>query len=230
MKENILIQNKPNSPVAEAYRSLRTNIQFASIDKEIKTIVIASSDANEGKTTTAINLAMAFAQNDEKVLLIDSDLRKPRLHNKFEFENELGLTNILLGSKDVEQCMNEYEKLSILTSGPIPPNPAEILGSKKMKMFLDDMKLRYDRIIIDSSPIGFVTDSTLLSSFSDGTLLIVASGQTDGKIALYAREQLSRVNANVLGVILTKVPVKIKGYYKHHYVSYYGYTDKTKCS
>ncbi len=225
MKENILIQNNPKSPIAEAYRTLRTNIQFASIDKEVKTIVVTSSGASEGKTTTAMNLAVAFTHNDEKVLLIDSDLRKPRLHKKFEFENNSGLTNILLGKKNLGECLKKYEKLSILTSGPIPPNPAEILGSKKMKAFLDEIKSKYDRIIIDSSPIGFVTDSTLLSSFSDGTLLVVAAGQTDGKVALYAKEQLTRANANILGVILTKVPVKTKGYYKYHYASYYGYTD-----
>jgi len=226
MKKNILINSDPKSPVAEAYRTLRTNIEFSSIDKTLQTIVITSSGAGEGKSTTSINLAYAFVQSGKKVLLVDADLRRPMLHKKFEVSNQCGLSSVLIGDKSIEDCCTRIENLDLMTSGPIPPNPAEMLGSNKMKDLLDGLKKDYDYIIIDSPPVGFVTDSALLSAAVDGTILTVAVEETEKKAASYAKMQLSRVNANILGVVLTKIPQKNSGYYKYHYASYYKYAHE----
>lgn len=226
MKNNVLINSDPKSPVAEAYRTLRTNIEFSSIDKKLRTIVITSSGAGEGKSTTSINLAFAFVQSGKKVLLLDADLRRPMLHKKFEITNQWGLSTVLIGEKILKDCTQIIEGLEILSSGPIPPNPSEMLGSTKMKSLLDNLKEHYDYIIIDSPPVGFVTDSALLAASADGTILTVAVEETEKKAASYAKLQLSRVNANILGVVLTKIPQKNSGYYKYHYSSYYKYAHE----
>jgi len=226
MKKNILINSDPKSPIAEAYRTLRTNIEFSSIDKELQTIVITSSGAGEGKSTTAVNLAYAFVQGGKKVLLIDADLRRPMIHKRFEISNRCGLSSVLIGERTIEDCVQSIENLELITSGPIPPNPSEMLGSNKMKELLEGLKEDYDYIIIDSPPVGFVTDSALLSAAVDGTILTVAIEETEKKAASYAKMQLTRVNANILGVVLTKIPQKNSGYYKYHYASYYKYAHR----
>lgn len=228
MSQNILINKNPKSPVSEAYRTLRTNIEFSSIDEPIKSIIITSSGAGEGKSTTSINLAYAFVQGGKKVLLIDGDLRRPMLHKKFEISNQCGLSTVLIGEKDINHCIKNIEGLDLLTSGPIPPNPAEMLGSEKMKALIESLKETYDYVLIDSPPVGFVTDSALLAASADGTILTVAVEETEKKAAAYAKRQLSRVNANILGVVLTKIPQKNSGYYKYHYASYYKYAEDSQ--
>lgn len=223
----LITNNDPKSPISEAFRTLRTNIQFSSIDKEIRTIVITSSKPGEGKSIVAANLAISISQEGKKVLLIDCDMRKPTVHKVFNITNIHGLTNILMGNKelsDMEHKFNgEASTLSILPSGPIPPNPSELLGSNRMKAFLEQIRLDYDMVILDSPPIGLVTDSAILSTLVDGTILVVAAGQVEVEVAKRSRELLDKVNANIIGVVLNKIPISGRGSYKYSYYQYDNY-------
>lgn len=218
--------SNPKSPVSEAFRTLRTNIQFSSIDKPIRSMVITSSTPGEGKSTVSINIAATIAQSGKKVLLVDADLRKPVLNKVFHMDGTRGLTNILVenvGFEEVMFCHPDIEGLYVLSSGPIPPNPAELLGSNKMKSFVDNIVDKFDMVIFDSPPIGMVTDSAILSTLVDGTILVCSVGETDIDVAKMAKESLEKVNANILGVVLNKVPMNGGRYYKYHYHQYYSY-------
>lgn len=225
VSSRIFTLRSPKSRVSEAFRTLRTNIQFSSIDDSIKSLVITSSEPEEGKSTVSINIAAAMAQTERKVLLIDSDLRKPALKEAFNIGSFKGLTNILVEDADYTDVLykvSEINGLDIIGSGPIPPNPAELLGSNKMKFFIESMIEKYDMVILDSPPIGLVTDSAILSTIVDGTILVCAVGETDINAAKRAKDLLNRVNANILGIVLNKVPIDDNGYYKYYYSEYYG--------
>lgn len=223
-KQNkVITYENPKSPISEAFRTLRTNIQFSSIDKEISSIVITSSGPGEGKSTVSVNTAMTMAQSGKKVLLVDCDLRKPKVHTFFRLFNGQGLTNILSEGLDIKEAVYEPDmekNLHVLTAGPIPPNPAELLGSRRMKKFVKESETIYDMIILDSPPVGLVTDSAILSTVASGTILVCAVGQAEVEASMSAKGLLEKVDANILGVVLNKVPVKQGGYYKYHY-SYY---------
>lgn len=215
------------SPVSEAFRTLRTNIQFSSIDKPIKSMAITSSGPGEGKSTVSVNIATTIAQAEKKVLLIDCDLRKPTLHKHFQMSSLKGLTNILVENVDYTDVLYDFENISglnVIGSGPIPPNPAELLGSNKMENFVKDMEKEYDMVILDTPPIGLVTDSALLSTIVDGTILVCSVGESEINAAQRAKKLLDKVNANILGVVLNKVPINGGGYYKYHYSYYYDYS------
>ena len=165
-----IVDKLPKSITAESYRSLRTNIQYSSIDKQVKTLVVTSSNAGEGKSTVAGNLAYTFFQNGKRVLIIDCDLRKPSLHRKFNVSNEEGLTDVLVGTSKLNNVMKKIDdNLYLLTTGTLPPNPAEIIGSNTMENFLEQCKINFDYIILDTPPILPVTDSKLLAII--GTIL-----------------------------------------------------------
>lgn len=219
----LIVHNNPKSPTSEAYRTLRTNIQFSNIDKNIKSIVVTSSGPGEGKSTVISNLSITMAQVDKKVLLIDADLRKPRIHKVFSLFNNNGLTTVLSENLDYKEVIisTGIGNLDILTSGPIPPNPAELLGSNKMKDFLEKIKEDYDVILLDAPPVGMVTDAAVLSTKCDGLILVCAVGQAIKEAAINAKELLQNVNANILGVVMNKVPTNEGGYYKYHYYNYY---------
>ena len=222
----LIVEKEPKSIAAEAYRTLRTNIQYSSFDKDIKTILVTSSGPSEGKSTTTGNLALTMAQSDKKVLIVDCDLRKPTVHKKFSISNEKGLSNYLIGEVELDDVIVKYsENLYLLTSGTIPPNPAEMLSSKKMKEFLDLMKEKFDTVIIDSPPVLAVTDAQILSTEVEGVLLVAASGQTEKEALIRAKELLLKVKANILGVILTKVPQDSGKSYGYTYYYYYGDGD-----
>jgi len=225
-KSRLFTLSNPKSPVAEAFRTLRTNIQFSSIDKPINSLVITSTGPGEGKSTVSINIAVSMAQAEKKVLLIDCDLRRPSLHRTFAFNHLTGLTNILIEDIEYTDVLHEAEGikgLHVIGSGPIPPNPAELLGSNKMKNFVQKMKNEYDMVILDAPPIGMVTDSAVLSTIVDGTILVCAVGEVDVNATKRAKELLDKVNANIIGVVLNKVPINQGGYYKYHYYHYYNY-------
>lgn len=224
----LITEKEPKAIASEAYRTLRTNIQYSSFDKEMKIILITSTGPGEGKTTTAGNLAITMAQGDKKVLLVDCDLRKPSVHKKFKLSNTKGLSNYLIGESDLEEVIHNYSKnLYILTSGTIPPNPSEMLSSKRMKNFLEKQKEEFDCVIVDSPPVMAVTDAQILSTIVEGVLLVTASGETEKEGLQRAKDQLLKVKANILGVVLTKIPVnKGKGYGYGHYYYYYGGDDK----
>ncbi len=211
------------SPVAEAYRAIRTNLQFSGAGKTLKTIVFTSAIPNEGKSTTVANLAITIGQDDKKILLIDCDMRKPVIHRRFSLLNR-GLSNCFaedLPLKEVIQA-DVFPNLDIVTSGPIPPNPAELLGSKKMKALLQEAAEMYDYVFLDMPPVLAVTDavlmSSLMSSQTDGTILVQGSGDISPDEGKQAKELLEKVHANILGVILNKVPQHHKsGYYYYYY-------------
>jgi len=217
-KRFIVTFTNPKSPGAEQYRTVRTNIQFSSIDKELRSMLVTSSEPSEGKTTTIANLAVTYANQGNKVLLVDADLRKPQIHSLFQVENFEGLSSVIVQNKlvaDVAQ-KTKIENLSVLTSGPIPPNPSELLSSSKMKKLVESLKTEYDMILFDAPPVLAVTDAQIMSKNVDGTVLVVRSNQTEKEKVQKARELLEIVNAKILGVILNGVEQNKDTYY------YYG--------
>lgn len=221
--------NNPKSHIAEAYRILRTNIEFSNIDKNIKTILVTSAQQNEGKSTSISNLASTFASlENKKVLIIDCDLRNPSVHKMFNVSNISGLTDVLTGQKDIDKCIEKtkVKNLDILKAGKIPPNPSEILQSKKMRNFMEVIKEYYDYIFIDSPPVGIVADASILAQYSDGTILLVAANEADIEAVKVAKERLEGVNANILGAILNKFEVDSSSYGYYNY--YYGSTSEKK--
>ena len=201
-----IVDKLPKSITAESYRSLRTNIQYSSIDKQVKTLVVTSSNAGEGKSTVSGNLAYTFFQSGKRVLIIDCDLRKPSLHRKFNVSNEVGLTDVLVGTSELNKVMKKIDdNLYLLTTGTLPPNPAEIIGSNTMENFLNECKINFDYIILDTPPILPVTDSKLLAIKADATVLVVRSEISKSKHVSQAFKELEKVNANVIGTILNDV-------------------------
>ena len=197
---------KPQSNISEAYRTIRTGIEFSNLDKDLKIICITSSKKDEGKTTVLSNLGVSFAKIDKKVLLIDADLRNPSISKMFDTSNTQGLMDILLGKRNIQDCVKKtkQENLYILTGGTIPPNPAEVLSSKKMSEFIESIKDEYDYIFIDSPPVGVVSDASIISAYSDGVIFVVGANEVDSNLAKIAKERLDSVKANIVGVILNK--------------------------
>lgn len=222
LSNELMMMDDPKSMVSEAFRMLRTNLQFVGVDKPLKKIVITSSNPEEGKSVVAANLAISIASTGSKVLLIDADLRRPRVHKLFFLENYKGLSSLLAGDLKMDDVANEtpVENLYVITSGPIPPNPAEILGSAKMNQFIEKASSVYDMIIFDSPPVNTVADASILSSIADGVILVVEAGVTAREAAILAKEQLEKINARILGVVLNKAKQSSEGYYYYYY--YYG--------
>jgi capsular exopolysaccharide synthesis family protein len=196
----------PRAPAAEAYRALRTNIQFSSLDKPLRTILATSTAPDEGKSTTIANLAVTMAQAEQRVILVDCDLRRPSLHTIFGLPNDEGLTSLMLAQAGkIPAQRTEVPGLLVLTSGPLPPRPADILGSKKMEQVIALLKEHSDVVLFDTPPVNAVTDAAVLATKVDGTLLIFRSGTTKRDRAREARRLLEKVNANIVGVVLTDV-------------------------
>jgi capsular exopolysaccharide synthesis family protein len=216
-EELISIKNS-KSQAAEAYRTLRTNIQFSSLDEPVKTIVVTSSQPGEGKSTVVANLGITMAQSGMKVLLIDCDLRKPVIHKKFDLNNLDGLTTLLAGRKKLEECINTtaIQNFYVMTSGPVPPNPSELLGIKRMKSLMEQLKGIFDIVLIDAPPILAVTDAQVLATLCDRVVLVVSYGEADKKDIVRAKVLIDKVGAKILGVIINKVPDKAKKYYSYY--------------
>jgi capsular exopolysaccharide synthesis family protein len=204
------------SPIAEAYRHLRTSLLLSSAGTPPKTILVTSSQPSEGKTTTAINTAFMLAQTGAQVLIIDCDLRRPRLHANFNLSNARGLTNYLSGESPIEELLQDYDKapnLKMLTSGPIPPNPAELLGSDEMRKLLALLSEKFAHIIVDSPPAISFTDASIISTFVDGVILVVHGGRSSRAVVRRARQQLLDVGAHIFGVVLNNVKAESQDYY-----------------
>lgn len=222
MYKELVLNNDPKSIISETIRTLRTNLQFASVDKKIHTILITSSMPGEGKSFIAANLATAFAQSGSKVLLVDCDIRKGRQHYIFESHNQKGLSNLLL--ENVEEKYQEYiqktkvENLSVMFRGVTPPNPSELLASEKNKELIDILKKEYDIIIFDSAPVsGGLTDSLIMGTLVDGVVIVSSYKQTAVSLLNSTKKSLQNVNANILGVVLNRSANKANKYYGHYY-------------
>ncbi len=208
----------PRAPISEAYRTLRTNMRFASVDKPLNILLITSAEPGAGKTTVTANLGIVCAQAGLRVVLIDTDLRLPNLHRLFNLGNHTGLTDLLVGTvQSVEDCMvrTETDNLRLITSGPVPPNPSELLGSKMMEAVLAKVKRSADLVILDTPPTLAVTDAAVLASKVDGVILLIEAKRTSHEAARRAQEALQRVGSAVLGAVLTKAKPERKAY--HYY-------------
>lgn len=208
----MIAYTKPRSPAAEAYRTLRTNIQFASLDRPLRRLLLTSAGPEEGKSTTLANLAVTMAQAERKVIVVDCDLRRPSQHTIFNLRNTSGLTSVFLddapdrGDAELPLQPTAIPNLWVLTSGPLPPNPAELLASSRMDAILDRIGARADVILLDSPPVVAVTDASVLSAKVDGVLLVVGAGKVKRDVARRAKAQLEAVNAHVVGLVVNNVP------------------------
>ncbi|RFU62728.1 CpsD/CapB family tyrosine-protein kinase [Bacillus sp. V59.32b] len=220
-KRKLITKLNPKSPISEQYRTIRTNIQFSSVDKDIRSILVTSTAPAEGKSTTVTNLAVVFAQQGKKVLLVDADLRKPTVHFTFNLTNTFGLTNVLAKQASLKDTMvpTDEENLYVLVSGPVPPNPAELLGSKAMDDLIENILQEFDIVLFDSPPVLAVTDAQVLATRCDGTIFVVSSGKTEIEQAAKAKESLLSVNGTILGAILNNKKVKEDQYYYYHNVN-----------
>ena len=225
MEEVTLIANEDaKSPVSEAYRTIRTNIKFSNIaGRELKTIMLTSATPNEGKSTTISNLAVVMAQAGHSVVVCDCDFRNPTQHKIFGLPNK-GLSNCVSTGSDVMEIVQptKIPNLYVLTSGPVAPNPSELLGSQNMVDIFEELKQHFDYVLVDTPPVMPVTDAAVVSGKVDGTILVIASGEVSPSIAVEAKKRLEQAGAHMLGVVLNKVDVASTGHYGYGYYYYYG--------
>ncbi|REK69269.1 CpsD/CapB family tyrosine-protein kinase [Paenibacillus paeoniae] len=224
-KRQLITLTNPKSPISESYRSLRTNIDFSSIDEKMQVIMVSSAGPGEGKSTTITNLAITFAQSERKVVLIDADLRKPTAHHTFSISNRFGLSSVLSQQCSLEEATqhSNVPGMDIITAGAIPPNPAEMLNSKRMSAVIDALRQKYDVILIDTPPLLAVTDAQIVATKSDGVVLVVDQGRVKREIGKKAVQNLQSVNARILGVVLNNVKRRAK---EEAYYYYYGTDEK----
>lgn len=219
---SLVVSGRPKAIVAEQFRNLRTNIQFSMVDRDLKSIVVTSGSPSAGKSTISANLATAFAKEDRRVLLVDADMRKPTVHQTFRLKNTKGLTTLLMQRKatlsDVVYKTNT-EGLYLITSGPIPPNPADLLSSKRMGSLIEEIKEMFDLVIFDTPPVLPVTDAQIMASQVDGTVFVIREGVALKEDILKSKELLEMAEANVIGAVMNGAEKKGDSYY------YYGEED-----
>ena len=215
----VITHTTPRSVVSEQFRTLRTNVNFASPDTELRTIVLTSAAPGEGKSTTSANLATVFAQEGKQVLLVDADMRKPTTHYTFHMPNSIGLSNVLTRQNTVEEAVRptSVDRLNLMTSGPIPPNPAELLASNTMGMLIAELKKMFDVVIFDAPPVLSVTDGQVLANKCDGVILVVNSGSTEKDMAVKAKEAIEASNSKLIGAVLNNFELaKDSNYYQYY--------------
>ncbi|MCR8842237.1 CpsD/CapB family tyrosine-protein kinase [Paenibacillus sp. SC116] len=217
-KSKLITAYSPLSPISEVYRTLRTNIQFSSIDCPMKSIMITSSREGEGKSTTLVNAAVAYAQSNMKVVIVDADLRKPTVHEFFHLSNRVGVTNVLAQQASLESVMLEsgIPNLKVIPAGTIPPNPSELLSSPSMTSFMTELSESYDLIFVDTPPVLLVADAQIMAAKCDGVLLVVQYGRIKREEIRKAKANLELVNANLLGTVLNQYKAKVSSRY-HYY-------------
>jgi capsular exopolysaccharide synthesis family protein len=215
---NLITLTDPRAPAAEAYRTLRTNLYFSSLDRALETLVVTSAAAGDGKSTTLANLAVTMSQGEKRTILVDADLRKPSLHKLFGVSNNQGLTTMAVEDSALTEpplVETGLDNLWLLPSGPLPPNPAEILGSRRMEEIIAALKSRADVVLFDAPPAIAVTDAAVLGTKVDGVLLVIRAGKTRREHAQRAKELLERVKVRVVGAVLNNAPPdqSLGGYY-----------------
>lgn len=217
-QRSLITHINPKSPISEQYRTIRTNIQFASIDKDLKTLMVTSASPGEGKSTTVANLAVVLAQQGKRVLLIDADLRKPTVHYTFKVSNIYGVTNVLTRQRTLSEAIvtTTIPDVDVLPSGPVPPNPSEIIDSKSMTHLIEEAKALYDYVLFDTPPIMVVTDAQVLAHRVDGVIMVISSGKTEIESAIKGKELLENANAKILGTVLNEKEVKKDNYYYYY--------------
>lgn len=219
-RPSLITLTRPSSVVAEQFRTIRTNIHFSMVDSDLKSLSITSAGPGAGKSTVSANLAASFSTEGKKVLLVDSDMRKPTVHKTFRLPNHDGLTTLLTDrNADLANVVHrlDTENLFILTSGAIPPNPAELLASNRMEQLKSELEGLFDLVIFDLPPVIAVTDAQIMSSKTDGTIFVINKGGADKEMVLKSKELLDKVQANVLGAVFNRVETN-----NDHYYAYYG--------
>jgi capsular exopolysaccharide synthesis family protein len=237
-ERDLFILKNPRSAVAECARFIRTNLLFMSPDRPLRTLVVTSPSPQEGKSTTAVTTAIAMAQTGSRTLIVDTDLRRPRLQRVFNVDGEKGVASILLGEVSLEEAVikTEVENLDVLPCGTLPPNPAEILLSERFRELVVDLARRYERVIFDTPPIGPVTDPAILGTLVDGVVLVAKCEQTTKQSVKQAVRALRSANVRIFGVILNDVDVNAKRYsgayyaYYRRYGGYYGENEPKKAA
>lgn len=221
MKNELIVANRPKSGISEAVKTIRTNLQFSSIDQKVQSILVTSSVPSEGKSFITANLAVAFAQTGSKVLIVDCDMRRGRQHKIFEVENEQGLSNLLID--DVEKKHKKYiqktkiDNLHILTTGIVPPNPSELLASEKNKQLLALLEAEYDTVIYDGVPIGGLTDSVIMADVVDKIVVVCAYKETKMENLQDTIKGLDNFRNKIAGIVVNKMPVQKNNYYNKYY-------------
>lgn len=232
LSQALVTEAEPRSAAAEAYRTLTANVRFAGLDRPCRTIVVTSATSGEGKTTTAANFSVALSQTNARVCLIDADLRRPAMHRMFALPNTRGLSTALvdgLTPKEVAQP-TRFPNLFVIPSGPLPPNPAEAVGSQRMREFLAMLVEEFDTVVLDSPPMVSVSDGMVLSAICDGTIFVVRTGIVPSDVVRRAAAQIGTVKGRILGVVLNSVDMRRDGeYYDYYryYSAYYGGTQKS---
>ena len=226
---DLYVHKQPTSSVAECCRSLRTNILFSSADRQLKTIVVSSANPREGKTTSVIYLGTTMAQSGQRVLLVDTDMRRPRLHVPMGVSRQSGLSNLIVGEKDYEEVIKttDIPNLWVLPCGPLPPNPAELLMSQRFQVVLGELAKRFDRVILDSPPLQLVTDAVVLSKQADGVIMVVHADKTLREDAKRAARQIRHVGGAIFGTVVNAIDDSRSTYYYGKYGAYYSYSEKS---
>jgi len=216
---HLYVKHYPNSAIAESFRTLRTNLLLTNIDSGLKSILVTSADRGEGKSTICANLAVVMAQTEKRILLLDCDLRLPSQHKLFNLSRDEGVTNIVgryIEDTDLDLGEESIPGLTVIGSGPPPPNPSEFLSSNRFRSFLKRVEKEFDTVIVDAPPIGLVTDAAILSDVVDGTLLVLDAQMGHRNLALKAKAALEQVNANVIGLVLNNVKQEKSAYYAYY--------------
>jgi len=228
-KRSIIALDDPKNPLVESYRALRTNLRYLDVENDQKSIIITSASPGEGKSTTAVNLAVVMADAGARVVLIDADLRKPKVAMMLGIEGSVGLSDLLIGRVNFEDALQQWgrKQLFVLPAGRIPPNPSELLGSSAMEKTLQALSAHFDYIIVDSSPTLVVTDAAILSTRTGGAIVVSASGKTRKRELADALETLGNVDGRVLGVVATMVPTKGPNSYNYGAYSYKSYSESS---
>lgn len=224
----LIVEYKPTSPIAEQFRTVRTNIKFSIVANQNKVVSITSANPSEGKSVFISNLACTFAEQGEKTILIDADMRRPTVYKTFMVSNQNGLSTYLSGNSNLDESIlkTDVDNLDVMVGGPVPPNPAELIGSDRFKNLLNTLSKDYEWVLIDTPPVNTATDASLIAAVSNGTIIVVPQGIADKSSVKGAIEQLKKVNVKILGSVMNRVNAKKTAGYGGYYGGYYGVDNK----